>query len=49
MARTLMAIMHKCVPTKTLGKRRNPPWLTGSIVRHTYAEKKSDVSEGKEK
>ena len=21
---TLMAIMHKCVPTKTLGKRRNP-------------------------
>ena len=31
---TFMAIMHKCVPTKTLGKRRNPPWLTGSIVRH---------------
>ena len=29
---TLMAIMHKCVPTKTLGKRHN--WLTGSIVRH---------------
>ena len=31
---TLMAIMNKCVPTKTLGRRRNPPWLTGSIVRH---------------
>ena len=30
----VLAIMHECIPTKTLPKRRHPPWLSGSIVKH---------------